>query len=89
VDYDTAVSIHATPDTDISRKEQRTERLASPTPEDNRISHGCINVSPTFYSKVVSPAFNEGGLFYVLPESTSLEKAFPGFELPGRIAQAQ
>ncbi len=88
VDYETAVSIHATPDTDISRKEKRMERLASPTPEDNRISHGCINVSPTFYSRVVSPVFEDGGLFYVLPESLPLKQAFPDFKLAEQVAQA-
>ena len=85
VDYETAVSIHPTPDTDISRKEKRKERLASPTPEDNRITHGCINVSPAFYAKVVNPAFKKGGVFYILPEASSLKTAFPDFDLPGRI----
>lgn len=88
VDYETAVSIHATPDTEISRKEQRAERLASPTPEDNRISHGCINVSPAFYDKVVTPHFKKGGVFYILPDTIPLRKAFPDFELAESVAQA-
>ena len=48
VDYATAVSIHAVQATRASKKEKRKERLASPGPEDNRITHGCINVSSTF-----------------------------------------
>jgi hypothetical protein len=84
VDYATAVSIHALTKTSSSRKEKRKERLASSTPEDNRITHGCINVSSTFYSKVIRPNFKEGGVFYVLPDSMSLKTAFPGFEPPRR-----
>ncbi len=55
------------------------ERLASPTPDDNRVTHGCINVSPAFYEQVVSPTFARGGVFYVLPDEGSLEEAFPEF----------
>jgi hypothetical protein len=80
VDYATAISIHALPATRASKKEKRKERLASPTPQDNRITHGCINVSAAFYTKIVSPIFKEGGVFYVLPDSAPLQTAFPGFE---------
>jgi len=79
VDYASAVSIHPLPATRASKKEKRKERLSSATPEDNRITHGCINVSSAFYTKVVRPTFNEGGVFYVLPDSASLKTAFPGF----------
>ena len=77
VDYDTAVSIHPTA-TGV-KKERRPERLASPTPDDNRITHGCINVAPEFYEGVVNPTFERGGVFYVLPETSSLEETFPEF----------
>ncbi len=83
VDYATAVSIHPLQNTAASRKEKRKERLATPEPDDNRITHGCINVSTTFYNKIVRPTFKEdGGVFYVLPDSGSLKTAFPGFEPP-------
>jgi hypothetical protein len=82
IDYDTAVSIHPTPDTDISRKEKRAERLASPETDDNRITHGCINVSPRFFDKVVQTSFKGGGVFYILPDKISLKVAFPKFNLP-------
>ena len=41
VDYESAVSIHPTA-TGVPA-EKRVERLASATPDDNRITHGCIN----------------------------------------------
>lgn len=86
VDYPTAVSIHPILDTDISKKEKRSERIASPEPTDNRITHGCINVSPTFYASVVNPAFEEGGVFYVLPETRPMEKVFPRYAASGQLA---
>lgn len=86
VEYETAVSIHPLPNTAVSRAEKREERLKSADPEDNRITHGCINVSKTFYEKVVSPLFKDGGVFYVLPDEESLAEAFPGFDLPQLLA---
>ena len=76
VDYDSAVSIHPLID---GPTERRAERLASPSPDDNRITHGCINVSPDFFERVVMPTFERGGVFYVLPDEKPLAEAFPGF----------
>ena len=77
VDYDSAVSIHPTatgvPD------EKRAERLASASPDDNRVTHGCINVEPGFYEMVISSTFEGGGVFYILPDTESLEETFPEF----------
>lgn len=84
VDYATAVSIH--PLSTSSRTEKREERLASPKPDDNRITHGCINVSPEFYNQVVKTTFAKGGVFYVLPESMTLAEAFPGYASPSLLA---
>ena len=53
VDYDAAVSLHRVITT--NPEERRLERLATPTPLDNRISYGCINVPARFYETVVSP----------------------------------
>jgi hypothetical protein len=86
VDYATAISIHAVPATKASRKEKRTQRLASSKPDDNRITHGCINVSPTFFSKIVKPLFKKGGVFYVLPDSETVREAFPSFAAQRDIA---
>lgn len=77
VDYDSAVSIHPTA-TGVPA-EKRAERLASESPDDNRITHGCINVSPGFYELVVQPTFERGGAFYILPETDSLAETFPEF----------
>jgi hypothetical protein len=87
VDYNTAISMHPLLKTAASKKEKREQRLASPEPDDNRITHGCINVSAEFYSKVVSPAFlKKGGVFYVLPDSMRLAEAFPAFQSVELIA---
>ncbi len=77
VDYESAVSIHPTA-TGVPA-ERRPERLASPSPDDNRVTHGCINVSPEFYEQVIRPTFEKGGLFYILPDEASMEKTFPEF----------
>lgn len=77
VDYDSAVSIHPTA-TGVPT-ERRAERLASPTPDDNRVTHGCINVSPTFYEQVIQPTFARGGVFYVLPDEQTIADTFPEF----------
>ncbi|MET0294164.1 MAG: L,D-transpeptidase [Phenylobacterium sp.] len=76
VDYATAISLH--PVVTNNPKEQRTRRIKSPSPEDNRITYGCINVPAAFYQKVVQPAFKgDGGVVYVLPEAKPLEQVFP------------
>ena len=77
VDYDSAVSIHPTA-TGVPA-ERRAERLASPSPDDNRVTHGCINVSPEFYEQIIRPTFERGGVFYILPDADSLAETFPEF----------
>jgi len=77
MDFDTAVSIH--PTATGFKSERRPERLASPAPDDNRITNGCINVDPGFYAKVIKPTFEKGGLFFVLPEVMAMADVFPDF----------
>jgi hypothetical protein len=75
VDYDGAVSLHRVVTT--NPKERRLKRLATPTPLDNRISYGCINVPAMFYDNVVIPAFTgTDGIVYVLPEIRSISEVF-------------
>lgn len=75
VDYAAAVSMHRVRAKDP--KERRLERLASPTPEDNRISFGCINLPAQFYDTVLKPALGtRQGVVYVLPETRSLQAVF-------------
>ena len=85
VDYDSAVSIHPTA-TGIPA-ERRPERLASPSPDDNRVTHGCINVSPEFYERVIRQTFERGGVFYILPDTASLAETFPEFARSRATAQ--
>ena len=77
VDYESAVSIHPTA-TGVPA-ERRAERLASPSPDDNRVTHGCINVAPDFYEQVVRPTFERGGVFYILPDKAPIAETFPEF----------
>lgn len=78
VDYDTAISMH--PVITSNPQEQRPERLATATPDDNRISHGCINVPAKFYKDVVQPAFSgTKGVFYILPDTKPLRDVFPDY----------
>jgi hypothetical protein len=87
VDYDSAVSIHPTA-TGVPA-ERRAERLASPSPDDNRITHGCINVAPDFYEQVIQPTFERGGVFYILPDTASIAETLPEFAQTQRRAAAQ
>ena len=48
-------------------------------PDDNRVTHGCINVSPAFYEQIVHSTFEKGGVFYILPDKDSIAKTFPAF----------
>ena len=77
VDYATSVALHPIPP-GASKKERRRQRMLSPTPDDNRITFGCINVPLAFYGKRVRPAFQKkGGYVYVLPDTKPIEAVFP------------
>jgi hypothetical protein len=57
--------------------EARLSRLASATPQDNRVSLGCVVVPVAFYEEVVQPVLGRGrSVVYVLPETRSLEGLF-------------
>nr|WP_283937918.1 hypothetical protein [Sphingomonas caseinilyticus] len=80
VDFNTSVALHAVVTKNPS--EHRLERLESPTPSDNRITFGCINVPATFFEEVVRPIFGGGGgMVYILPESKFLIEVFPAFDM--------
>jgi hypothetical protein len=80
VDYTDSVAIHAVITT--HKEEHRIERLLSPTPDDNRITLGCINVGADFYSRQVRSLFaRNGGVVYVLPDTKSLDEVFPRLRL--------
>jgi hypothetical protein len=84
VDYDAAIDIHRVITT--KPQERRLERLATPTPLDNRISYGCINVPARFYENVVSPAFaRTDGIVYVLPETRPAREVFGSYDVKERL----
>lgn len=87
VDYEAAVSMHRVRAT--NPKERRLERLATPTPADNRISWGCINVPVAFFDETVWPNIGKKrGIVYVLPEKDPLVAFFPAATAPQYLAQA-
>ncbi|WP_431100188.1 hypothetical protein [Roseateles noduli] len=70
VDYDAAFAIHRL--RPGPAYERRAERLASLSPDDNRISLGCVVVTGDFFDRVVAPVLGHGaGVVYVLPEPAS------------------
>ena len=80
VDYDAAISLH--PVVTGNAKERRSERLASPSVSDKRISFGCINVPAQFYAHVIRPTFTgTTGIVYVLPETKSARDVFALYDV--------
>ena len=80
VDYANSVALHAVITT--HKSEHRVDRLLSPTPDDNRISFGCINVGTSFYTKSLRPLFQKkGGIVYILPDTLPLDDVFPRLRL--------
>jgi len=78
VDFNTSVALH--PVITTNPKEHRLQRLQSPTPKDNRITFGCINVPAAFFQDLVLPSFSgPGGMVYILPEKKFLIEVFPAF----------
>ena len=78
VDYATAISLH--PVVTATPKERRLQRLQSPSPDDNRITYGCINVARPFYNNVIRRTFiGTKGVVYILPETRPLAEVFPAF----------
>ena len=75
LNYAASISLH--PVVKGTPEEHRAERLSSPTSQDNRISFGCINVPPAFYTTYVSQPFaNTRGIVYVLPETGPASELF-------------
>ena len=79
VDYAAAISVHRAADPKAGLTANgRLARLASQSASDNRISHGCINVSVDFFERVLRPTFTRtSGIVYVLPETRSVREVFP------------
>lgn len=76
IDYEASLAIHRLRPSPPA--ERRAERLASPNPDDKRISYGCVVVPVLFYDEVVKPTLGSSrGLVYVLPESEAARRAWP------------
>lgn len=75
VDYEDAISMHRV--RKVAESEHRLERLATPTPDDNRISFGCINVPVEFFNRhVVDTLGRHPGVAYVIPEVKTIAQVF-------------
>ncbi len=79
VDYDARIAIHRLrPE---AAGQRRSQRLASATSEDNRVSMGCIVVPISFYENVVRPVLGKiYGVVYVLPETRTVQGMFGEFQ---------
>ena len=68
IDHNAAVPMHWVHSS--NKADRRLQRLASPTPGDNRISYGCVNVPAAFYDALVKLLLGSApGVIYVLPET--------------------
>jgi hypothetical protein len=86
IDYKNSLSMHSMHS--VSASEQRADRMNSPEADDNRISNGCINVPPRFYSSVVWPAVRKYGAYvYVLPETRTPQQQFGSYDVT-QVAKA-
>jgi len=83
IDYAAKLAIHRLRPAPAA--ERRAQRLASETPDDNRISMGCVVVPVSFYETVVGPALGKSrGIVYVLPETQPLGRMLGALELSQR-----
>jgi hypothetical protein len=80
IDYEAKLAIHRLRPAPAA--ERRAERLASETPDDNRISMGCVVVPVSFYEAVIGPALGKSrGIVYVLPETQPLDRMLGALQL--------
>ena len=80
VDYAASLALHRL--RPAPAHERRPARLASTTPDDNRISAGCVIVPVAFYEQVVAPTLGAGrSVVYVLPESHPVRGLFQALDL--------
>ena len=78
VDYASALALHRV--LPAGSRERRLQRIASVSPQDRRITFGCINVPTAFYDAVIHPAFiRTSGVVYILPEIKTIAEVFSGY----------
>jgi hypothetical protein len=77
LDYRNALAIHRV--RPGPSKRARVQRLASPRPDDRRVTAGCVVVPEAFYDAVVQPLLGTGrGVVYILPEDGEGQAAWRG-----------
>jgi hypothetical protein len=75
IDHAAALAIHRLRPAPAAQR--REARLGSPTPDDNRISLGCVIVPGAFYDRVIGPTLGRGrAVVYVLPEASPVRAMF-------------
>ncbi len=83
IDYKAKLAIHRLRPAALA--ERRAERLASETPDDNRISLGCVVVPINFYETVVGPVLGKSlGVVYVLPETQPVQRMLGAWQFSQR-----
>jgi hypothetical protein len=85
IDYQASLAIHRLRPAPAA--ERRPARLASASPEEKRISLGCVVVPVEFYESVIAPTLGHGrGVVYVLPESRPTREMFDAAMVAGARA---
>jgi hypothetical protein len=80
VDYDASFAIHRL--RLAPAQERRGARMASASPDEHRISLGCVVVPVAFYESVVAHGLgSRRGVVYVLPESAPVQSLFGAIAL--------
>jgi hypothetical protein len=75
IDYGASISLHRVV-TGLPG-DHRSQRLATASPLDKRISFGCINVPAKFYDDFVRTGFaGTSGIVYILPEVKTIRDVF-------------
>jgi hypothetical protein len=87
IDWRTGLALHRV---EGRPEDRRLQRLKSATPEDNRITYGCVNVAAAFYDRVLRPTFKgkHGGVVYILPDTKPLKAVFPTYRPSESTEQA-
>jgi hypothetical protein len=87
VDYADEIALH--PVVTAHPRERRLQRLRSPSPDEHRITYGCINVPAAFFRDVVLKVLpGDGGVVYVLPDTRPVEAVFPDFAAYASVSDA-
>lgn len=83
-DYAAGLAIHRV--RPGAAEEARTQRLASRVATAQRVSLGCVVLSPAFFDAVVQPSLGQqAGVIYVLPETRPLKTLLASLAAPSPV----